>query len=632
MGAILFLLYNMSKPPINIEYINSFMNMKSRGEDDTQFLIENTPVINNINTQQISSILSKRELKEYKQITFNYGYHRMSINDISEDGSQPFEDPILHKISSYPELRNRPKRKLLCNGEIYNYGDLIESEGFTDKDLQSQSDCEIILPLYIKYADKEKNSEKGLVESLKKINGEYSFVLTENTTTFNLKNINAFVVRDLFGTRPLYMVKYIAKNENLSEMFYLFTTELKGIPKELLKNPDYIVTEIPPGCFWSYQKAINSSSQNSMQKNMQKNISDEFTTYYDLSFYSDLSNCIYNKPDPNTLSSIYKNINLILNKSVIERFNLSDKKVGLLLSGGFDSCIILSILVKYLVEYGYDNPLSVFTIGDLDNDDVINAKNHVLYLEKTYNIIIHHHIVSLSDYNLILPEIPNIIKGLETYDPVTIRKSIPLYYLLKYIKEKTDIKVLLSGEGLDECCGYDELFTLNDKEFREKSIELLFNLHKYDLLRSDKLSGFFGLEIRYPFLSKDFVEYILSIHPSLQRPQMSGYSRDPIEKYIIRKSFDNEKIQKEILWNSRKDISESFNTFTDFLSTCFNQQITDTEFYNYIQNTTLPSNDVFVKGTSGVIPNSKEDMYYKKIFNTLFPNMENIISKYWNVL
>lgn len=613
MGAILFLLYNMSKPPINIEYINSFMNMKSRGEDDTQLLIENTPIINSINTQQISSVLSKREIKEYKQITFNYGYHRMSINDISEDGAQPFEDPILHKISLYPELRNRPKRKLLCNGEIYNYGDLITSEDFTDKDLQSQSDCEIILPLYIKYAEKEKNSEKGLLECLKKINGEYSFVLTENTTTFNLKNINAFVVRDLFGTRPLYMVKYIAKNTNISEMFYLFTTELKGIPKELLQNPDYIITEIPPGCYWSYQKAMNLGSH--------KNIDDEFTTYYDLSFYSDLSNCIYNKPDPNTLTSIYENINSILNKSVIERFNLSDKKVGLLLSGGFDSCIILSILIKYLVEYGYFNPLSVFTIGDLDNDDVINAKNHVLYLEKTYNITIHHHIVSLSDYNLILSEIPNIIKALETYDPITIRKSIPLYYLLKYIKEKSDIKVLLSGEGLDECCGYDELFTLDDTEFRQKSIELLFNLHKYDLLRSDKLSGFFGLEIRYPFLSKDFVEYILSIHPSLQRPQMSGYSKDPIEKYLIRKSFDNENIQKEVLWNSRKDISESFNTINDFLSSYFNNQITDTEFYNYIQSNTI-----------GVIPNCKEDMYYKKIFNILFPNMENIITKYWNAI
>lgn len=621
MGAILFLLHNMTKPPINIEYINSFMNMKSRGEDDTQLLIENTPTINNLNTLQISSILSKKEIKEYKQITFNYGYHRMSINDISEDGAQPFEDPILHKISAYPELRNRPKRKLLCNGEIYNYGDLVVSEKLTDRDLQSQSDCEVILPVYIKYAEMEKSSEKGLVECLKRINGEYSFVLTENTTTFNLKNINAFVVRDLFGTRPLYMVKYISKNTNLSEMFYLFTTELKGIPKELLQNPDYMVTEIPPGCFWSYQKAMNLS----VQKSLQKNTSDEFTTYYDLSFYSNLSNCIYNKPDPNTLSNIYENVNLILNKSVIERFNLSDKKVGLLLSGGFDSCIILSILIKYLVEDrqqgGYDNPLSVFTIGDLDNDDVINAKNHVLYLEKTYNIIIYHHIVSLSNYDLILPEIPNIIEALESYDPTTIRKSIPLYYLLKYIKEKTDIKVLLSGEGLDECCGYDELFGLNDNDFRQKSIELLFNLHKYDLLRSDKLSGFFGLEIRYPFLSKDFIEFIMSIHPSLQRPQISGYSKDPIEKYIIRKSFDNEKILKEILWNSRKDISNSFNLFVEFLSCYFNQQITDTEFYNYIENI-----------TNGVVPKYKEEMYYKKTFDTLFPNMENILNKYWNVL
>jgi asparagine synthase (glutamine-hydrolysing) len=611
MGAILFSLYNMSKPPINIEYIKSFMKMKNRGEDDTQLFIENTPSINNVNTQQIGSILSKRELKEYKTITYNYGYHRMSINDTSEDGSQPFEDPILHKISSYPELRSRPKRKLLCNGEIYNYANLVESEGFTDKDLQSESDCEVILPLYIKYSEKEKNSEKGLCECLKKINGEYSFVLTENTTTFNLKNINVFVVRDLFGTRPLYMVKYVPKNtiidiKNKSEMFYLFTTELKGIPKELLQNPEYIITEVPPGSYWSYQNFINNNI--------------EFTKYHDLSFYLDLSNCIYNKPDPNTLSSIYSNINSILTKSVIERYNMSDKKVGVLLGGGFDSCIIVTILIKYLILNGYNNELSVFTIGDLDNDDVINAKNHVLYLEKTFNITIHHHIVSISDYSLILPEISNIIESLETYDSTTIRKSIPLYYLLKYIKEKCDIKVLLSGEGLDECCGYDELFALNDKEFREKSIELLLNLHKYDLLRSDKLSGYFGLEMRYPFLDKKFIEYILSIHPNLQRPQISGYSSVPIEKYIIRKSFDNEDIEKNILWNSRKDISTSFNTLSVFLTSYFNQKITDTEFYNYIENTT------------NVIPNTKEEMYYKKIFNSIYPNMENIINVYWNSL
>ena len=306
---------------------------------------------------------------------------------------------------------------------------------------------------------------------------------------------------------------------------------------------------------------------------------------------------------------------------------MSDKKVGVLLSGGFDSCIIVTILVRYLVLNGYNDNndiLSVFTIGDFDNDDVINAKNHVLYLEKCFNIKIHHHIVSISDYNLILPEIPNIIESLETYDSTTIRKSIPLFYLLKYIKEKCDIKVLLSGEGLDECCGYHELFQLSDSEFREKSIELLLNLHKYDLLRSDKLSGYFGLEIRYPFLDKTFIEYIMSIHPSLKRPQVSGFFTDPIEKYIIRKSFDTSEIEKNILWNSRKDISTSFNTLSDFLTSYFNSIITDTEFYNYTENNT--------ENNTSVVPNSKEEMYYKKTFNSIYPNMGNVINYYWDSL
>ena len=49
MGAILFLLHNMVKPPINIDTINSFMNMKKRGKDDTHVSIETTPIINDIN-------------------------------------------------------------------------------------------------------------------------------------------------------------------------------------------------------------------------------------------------------------------------------------------------------------------------------------------------------------------------------------------------------------------------------------------------------------------------------------------------------------------------------------------------------------------------------------------------------
>ena len=116
----------------------------------------------------------------------------------------------------------------------------------------------------------------------------------------------------------------------------------------------------------------------------------------------------------------------------------------------------------------------------------------------------------------------------------------------------------------------------------------------------------------------------MSIHPSLKRPQVSGFFTDPIEKYIIRKSFDTSEIEKNILWNSRKDISTSFNTLSDFLTSYFNSIITDTEFYNYTENNT--------ENNTSVVPNSKEEMYYKKTFNSIYPNMGNVINYYWDSL
>jgi asparagine synthase (glutamine-hydrolysing) len=618
MGAVSFLIYNMTKPPINIDFSKSFVKMKRRGQDDTQVITESSPIITNFNISQISNYLSKREISEYRPFTFQYGYHRLSINDISLDGSQPFEDPILHKLLKYPELRTRPKRKLLCNGEIYNYNKLIEHNGFNDKDLQSNSDTEIILPLYIKNTHKLGDSRLGLEECLKNLNGDYSFILTENVTSFNLKEINIFAVRDILGTKPLYMVKYVPKsiNSNPNDIFYMFVSEIKGIPLNLLNDPEYIITEIPPGTYWSYKNSIIDKNQ------------DEFVKYYNFDKYKDLTACTINKADPETISKLYNNIQEILTKSIIDRYELCEHshKVGLLLSGGFDSCIITSILVKYLVEkYNYSHPLHVFTIGTNTNTDVINAKQHVELLETTYNIDIQHHIINIDDFNLITDEIDNIIIQLETFDRINIQKSIPMSFLLKYIKLHTDVKVLLSGEGLDELCGHYQLFSLNDTQFQEKSIQLLQNLSKFDLLRNDKLAGSYGLEIRYPFLDTCFIEYILSIHPSLKRPQISGYSKNPIEKYIIRKSFDTANhiiIDKNILWNHKQDIRYSLENLKQQLTNFYNDKYNDLDLFNYLQTTDI----------NNIIPNTKEEMHYKKIFDMYYPNTSNILSCYWKSL
>lgn len=613
MGAISFILYNMTKPPINIDFSKCFVKMKRRGEDDTQVIIETSPNITNLNISQISNYLSKRQISEYRPLTFQYGYHRLSINDISLDGSQPFEDPISHKLLKYPELRSRPKRKLLCNGEIYNYKDLVETNSFNDRDLQSNSDVEVILPLYIKNTELLKDSTLALEQCLKNLNGDYSFVLTENVTSFNLTQVNIFAVRDILGSKPLYMVKYTPKttSPNPDDIFYMFVSEIKGIPLNLLNDPEYIITEVPPGTYWSYKNSI-------IDKNK-----DEFIRYYDFNKYKDLNTCTINTAAPETISKLYNNVQEILTKSIQYRYELSEHRVGLLLSGGFDSCIITSILVKYLVEkYNYSDTLHVFTVGDHNNKDVINAKQHVELLEKTYNIDINHHIVQINDFNLITNEINNIIIQMETFDRVSIQKAIPMYFLLKYIKTYTDIKVLLSGEGLDELCGHYQLFTLSDTEFQEKSIQLLQNLYKFDLLRNDKIAGSFGLEIRYPFLDTSFIEYILTIHPSLKRPQMSGYSKTPIEKYIIRKSFDTANdviIDKNILWNHRQDIRYSLDNLKQQLTNFYNEKYNDLDLFNYTQSLS----------TNTIIPTTKEEMHYKKIFDMYYPNTSNILTSYW---
>jgi len=618
MGAISFLFYNMSKPPINLEFSKSFMQMKNRGQDDTQVVIENGPIINNLNISQISSYLSKREIAEYKPMTFHYGYHRMSVNDMTIDGSQPFDDPILCKLLKYPELRSRPKRKLLCNGEIYNYKNLVESENFTDRDIQSTSDVEVILPLYIKSVETLRDPELALRNCLDKLCGDYSFVLTENTTSFNTKQINIFAVRDPFGSKPLYMVKYVPvkQESNKSDIFYMFTSELKGIPRELLNHPEYHITEVPPGTYWSFNNSVVRGG-------------DEFIRYYDFNNFSSLQTCTLKTADQETISSIHDNIKQLIRTSVISRYKLSERAVGVLLSGGFDSCIILSILIKYKCEIGDTTPIHAFTIGDDDNKDVVLAQDHVTSLENHYGIDIHHHVINIKDFNLIREELPKIVGYLETYDSTTIEKSIPFVFLLKYIAKMTDVKILLTGDGLDELCGYREFLNLDDAQFQEKSVQLLKNISKYDLLRCDKIAGSFGLELRQPFLDVSFVEYILSIHPKLKRAQMSGYSKDPVEKYIIRKSFDNNGIsddfyiKSEILWCNRQDITRSFNDMKNQLQEYFDTIYNDMDFLNLLQ---LESQ------SSKTLPKTKGEIYYKKIFNALYPNMNNILNHEWEFL
>ena len=117
------------------------------------------------------------------------GFTRLCINDLSENGDQPF-----HKNGIY----------LICNGEIYNFKQLIDENKFQ---MNSSSDCEVIIDLYLKY---------GLKETCKQLDGVFSFVIVDT-----IQN-KVYVARDRFGVRP----GYIGRTET-NEI--LVASELKAI-------------------------------------------------------------------------------------------------------------------------------------------------------------------------------------------------------------------------------------------------------------------------------------------------------------------------------------------------------------------------------------------------------------------
>lgn len=610
MGGFEFIIHT-NDTNINIDFINSFMNMKHRGPDDSSYTNMSTDNLNNLSSSQQQTVnlsLSKDELRNYKQYNFIFGHHRLCINDESYNASQPFEDPIVYKLMEYPELRTRPDRRLMCNGEIYNYTELVNDNNLTDKDLTSKCDVEVILPLYIK---------NGLEDTLNKLDGEYSFILTESIKTFKLRNMNIYACRDYLGMRPLYYVK----NKEMS--LWIFLSEMKSLPNYILNNPSYSIQQVLPGTYWSFQKSI-------------MNKQDEFITYYSLNKFKDISMCTIESTQPDSIDSIYKNLQDKIKKSVVSRYNMSDKNVGILLSGGFDSVLLTSLVIENLLQNNYnfnDNPFHVFTLGDgLGGEDLDcnHASSFVEFLEKKYSIDIHHHIINVNEMTVLNSDIEKIVYHLETYDPETVRESLPFYYLMNYIKTKTNVKVLLTGDGLDELGGYENFNNLDDAEFQEKSVKLLQNLYKFDLLRTDRMGNMFGLEIRHPYLNKELIEYILTLHPKFRRPGYYSSNKQPISKYMFRKAFEtnvygDELIPSEFLWREHQCLCHSLTNFELRLTNYINTLISDEEYDTFVK-TLLSELNINMK----TIPKNKEEMYYRKIFRQFYKGKDYLIDMFWD--
>lgn len=434
-------------------------------------------------------------------------FHRLTVNGLSPESGQPLCYPIMN-----------PTTYLLCNGEIYNYRELITQYDITD--YHSGSDCEIILHLYAKY-------RQGYIRSLEQMvgimQGEFAFVLLDFETD------TIIMGRDPLGVRSMY---YSSDSDG-----YGFCSELKSLYP--LADPESI-KQFPAGCYGVM--------------NLKPDVSMSISRYFDV-------NRIGYIPDPfsvNDKEQIIKRLQFLMTQAVKRRL-MCDRvtadgspAIGAFLSGGFDSSMIAGLLAKL-----YPGKLHTFSIGFKDAPDLLAARQVAAYIGSQ-----HHEVIVTEDE--MLQVLQRVTETIESYDVTTNRASAFMLRLSEYVRDNTDIIVIYSGEVSDELFGSYMYFhnAPDAASFHAESLRLMRDLQYYDLLRGDKASAAAGLEIRVPIADEDLLEFVIRIPTELKMAARPGHT-NRIEKYIIREAVSRMGIIPEsICWRTKEAMSDGVSLHT----------------------------------------------------------------------
>jgi asparagine synthase (glutamine-hydrolysing) len=236
---------------------------------------------------------------------------------------------------------------------------------------------------------------------------------------------------------------------------------------------------------------------------------------------------------------VQSHIRHLLTEAVDLRIH-AGRPVGFFLSGGLDSSIVAALGAQKLGK------IKTFSIGLEGAPDLVAARKMSDFLESDHTEVIF----TIEEG---LKALKEVIWHLETYDTTTVRASVPMYLLSKYIKENTDIRVVLSGEGSDELFGgylYFHSAPSVDK-FRTETNRLVQDVHMFDVLRADRTTSAHGLELRVPFFDRDLIDYTMDgFSTELKMP------RDGYEKYILRKAFEDI-LPTEIAWRQKNGMSDA---------------------------------------------------------------------------
>lgn len=493
-----------------------------------------------------------------------FGFHRLAVVD-QLYGMQPL------RIKKFPFL-------WLCyNGEIYNHHTLRKQFDF---DHQTKVDGEILLHLYDRF---------GIQKMASLLDGVFAFVLLDTA------NRKVFLGRDTYGVRPLF--KFIT-----DDGFLAVCSEAKGLTDitHAAESPANIVALLP-GHFEAFDLKPNGKVQPVQMEPFHCCTEEPAHAVYD---------AVEMLPASCEDEAVRSNVRALFESAVRKRL-MAQRRIGCLLSGGLDSSLVAATLVKLAKEEKLPYPIQTFAIGSEDSPDVLAARKVAAHIGSE-----HHEVNFTAEEGI--QAVEEVIYHLETYDITTIRASVGMYLISKYIKEKSDSVVIFSGEGSDELTqGYLYFHKApTPKAAAEDSVRLLKELYLFDVLRADRTTAAHGLELRVPFLDHRFTAYYLSLPEEMRTPKHG------VEKHLLRDTFkDLNLIPDEILWRRKEAFSDGMMSVKKSWYVCLQEHLESMVNDDQMEKAhqTFPHNP----------PPSKEAYYFRQVFEKRYPGQAEWLSHYW---
>lgn len=483
------------------------------------------------------------------------GHRRLSIIDLSETGKQPM-------------FSNTKNECIVLNGEIYGFQDLREKYNYP---YRGTSDTEVVLAMY-------QAKGENLIHELP---GMFAFAIWDD------KKQELFCARDRFGEKPFYYA--IGKNGE-----FIFASEIKAILASGLVNP--VVNNEAISHFLQYgyvnaQQSIYSNIFTLPPAHQLVFSNGKITTkrYYSIP-KADLSI---------SLSDAKEEFSHLL-KNAIQKQLIADVEVGSFLSGGLDSSTIVGVVNDFLpkqttISFGYSGENSELKFAD-EIAEKYNTQHIEIYenrgdiatsLLKTspffdepfadmsyvpqYKICEaasrHVKVVLAGDvgdelfggYSFYTAE--NEMKNHFSYSNLVTKFGLKLYGKVKQtsfitqqnLKYKSILdfhqnqvrnfftKDEIKSLGIKESFSQNYSFTPNPNSLNDI---MRVDLEKYVpgnmLVKSDRMAMANSLEVRTPFLDKDFAEFCIQLPDSLKinkendkiilREAMSSYWTDTIKQ------------------------------------------------------------------------------------------------------